>query len=306
VATVAVAVVGPTASGKSAVALAVAGQRPGLELVSVDAFQVYRGMDIGTAKPTPSEQAAVPHHLIDLVDPIDTFTVGEYQEALVRVRADLATRRATPLYVGGTGLYLRAVVDRLDLPGEWPELRAALEAQAAVEGPESLHRRLVHLDQAAAAKMEPTNSRRVIRALEVCLGSGRPFSSFGAGLDTYPPSEVTQVGLRWDRAGLAHRIEARVDAMLDGGFVGEVERLVSAEAGLSRTAAQALGYAELTDHLLGRTSLAEARDLIVLRTRQLAVRQERWFRRDPRIRWAEVQADPVAEVLPVVLGLLDA
>jgi tRNA dimethylallyltransferase len=301
----AVAVVGPTASGKSAVALAASRARPGTELVSVDALQVYRGLDVGTAKPSPQERAEVPHHLIDLVGPSEPFTVAEFQHALAAVRTDLEQRHVIPIYVGGTGLYLRAVVDGLDLPGDWPELRAELEAEVAATGPEVLHARLAEIDPAAAAKMEPTNARRVVRALEVCLGSGRPFSSYGAGLDAYPPSPVSQVGLRWHRDVLLTRIEARVDAMLAAGFVAEVEHLLADPAGLSRTAAQALGYAEIADHLHGLVGLDETRDLIVLRTRQLAVRQERWFRRDPRIRWVEVEADPVAEALPTVLGELD-
>lgn len=300
-----VAIVGPTASGKSAVAMAAARAIPGVELVSVDSMQVYRGMDIGTAKPTPAERAEVRHHLIDLVDPWEEITVAAFQSAYRGVLADLASRGARALLVGGTGLYLRAVVDQLTMPGEWPELRRRLEAEAAERGPEVLHARLVELDPAAAAKMEPANTRRIVRALEVCEGSGRPFSSFGPGVDTYPPTEVVQVALSWDRAVLAARIEARVHQMMAAGLLEEVRALVSDPRGLSRTAAQALGYTELIDHLEGRSSLDEAVAAIVTRTRQLAVRQERWFRRDPRIRWVHVASDPVAEVLPVVLEALD-
>lgn len=300
-----VAVIGPTASGKSAVAMAAARHRPDVELVSVDAMQVYRGMDVGTAKPSPHELAEVRHHLIDLVEPSDSFTVGLFQEALGAVRADLQARDRRALYVGGTGLYLRAVVDGLELPGEWPELRAELEADADRVGAPALHDRLVALDPAAASKMEPTNTRRVVRALEVCLGSGRPFSGFGPGVNTYPVTGVAQVGLRWRREALAERIELRVERMLHDGFLAEVERLRALPGVLSRTAAQALGYRELLDHLDGRTSLAEARDLIVVHTRQFAVRQLRWFARDPRIRWVDIQADPVAEALPAVLDALD-
>lgn len=299
-----VAVIGPTASGKSAVAMAAAQQLGGLELISVDSMQVYRGMDIGTAKPTEQEQAAIRHHLIDLVDASDTFTVAQFQEELQRVRADLAERAATGLYVGGTGLYLRAVVDGLTLPGEWPDIRADLEAEAERIGTPALHARLADIDPAAAEKMEPTNTRRVVRALEVCLGSGRPFSSFGPGVDTYPESPITQIALRWDREVLTRRIEERVHVMVDRGLVPEVESLLAAPGGMSRTARQALGYKEVVEHLEGACSLDEAVASIVLRTRQFAVRQERWFARDPRVQWARISTDPVAEALPLVMRAL--
>lgn len=301
-----VAVLGPTASGKSAVAMAVAtsdvGRRLGVELLSVDAMQVYRGMDIGTAKPSPEEMSRVPHHLIDLVDASESFTVAQFQTACAAAVDDIEARGGTAVFVGGTGLYLRAVVDDLDIPGQWPDLRARLERELVSEGPESLHRRLVELDPAAASKMEPSNGRRIVRALEVCEGSGRAFSSFGPGVDTYPDSPVRQVAILWDRAVLAGRIERRVHDMIDRGLVTEVSALM--ERGLSRTALQALGYKEMVDHLEGRASLDEAVATTILRTRQFAVRQERWFRRDPRVRWVRVEADPVTEVAPVLLDLL--
>lgn len=301
-----VAVLGPTASGKSAVAMAVAtsdvGRRLGVELLSVDAMQVYRGMDIGTAKPSPEEMSRVPHHLIDLVDASESFTVAQFQTACAAAVDDIEARGGTAVFVGGTGLYLRAVVDDLDIPGQWPDLRARLERELVTEGPESLHRRLVELDPAAASKMEPSNGRRIVRALEVCEGSGRAFSSFGPGVDTYPDSPVRQVAILWDRAVLAGRIERRVHDMIDRGLVTEVSALM--ERGLSRTALQALGYKEMVDHLEGRASLDEAVATTILRTRQFAVRQERWFRRDPRVRWVRVEADPVTEVAPVLLDLL--
>ena len=303
-----VAVIGPTASGKSSVAMAAAaalrGEGRTLELVSVDSMQVYRGMDVGTATPTPGEQAAVRHHLIDVVDPWESFTVARFQDLHDGVLADMTARRVEGLYVGGTGLYLRAVVDGLTPPGEWPEIRAELEAEVERVGAPALYARLVELDPQAAMKMEPTNARRVVRAMEVCLGSGRPFSSFGPGVDTYPPSPVTQVALRWDRAVLTRRIEQRVHAMVERGLVAEVERLLADPQGLSRTARQALGYKELIDHLEGRATLDQAVADVVLRTRQFAVRQERWFTRDPRVQWAPITSDPVAEALPLVLRAL--
>jgi tRNA dimethylallyltransferase len=196
-----IVILGPTASGKSSVAMAVAlsdvGQKLGIELVSIDAMQVYRGMDIGTAKPSIEEQQSVRHHLIDLVDATESFTVAEFQLAYHSAISDIASRQGRALLVGGTGLYVRAVVDELTLPGQWPEVRARLDNELLEQGPEVLHARLAQLDPVAATKMEPNNVRRIVRALEVCEGSGQPFSSFGPGVDTYPDSPVLQVALRW-------------------------------------------------------------------------------------------------------------
>lgn len=289
-----VAVVGPTASGKSSVAMHVA-EVVGAELISVDSMQVYRGMDIGTAKPTRAEQARVRHHLIDLIDPWEEFTVAEFQAAYRTIDAPRA------ILVGGTGLYHRAVIDDLDLPGEWPDIRARLDGRPTAE----LYARLAELDPEAAAKVEPGNHRRTVRALEVLEGSGRRFSSFGPGLDTYPPTPVRQIGLRWGRAVLTSRIERRVHQMLADGLLGEVAQLVASPRALSRTAAQALGYKELIAHLDGRCSLDEATELVIVRTRQFAVRQLRWFQRDPRVAWVDVEHDPVAEAAPVVLAAFE-
>jgi tRNA dimethylallyltransferase len=297
-----VAVLGPTASGKSAVAMAAARRVVGVELVCVDAMQVYRGMDIGTAKPTPAEQAEVRHHLIDIVDPGVEFTVAEFRAAALAVLEDIARRDGHALVVAGTGLYHRVVIDDIELPGQWPDIRAELDQDAEHLGAPALHARLATLDPVAAGRMEPTNTRRVVRALEVCVGSGRAFSSFGPGLDVYPPTPVAQLGLRWSRAVLAQRIEQRVQTMIDAGLVDEVAALL--ERPISRTARQALGYKELIEHLEGRCTLDAAVAAIVTGSRQLAVRQERWFRRDPRVRWIDIEADPVAEALPAVLDAL--
>jgi tRNA dimethylallyltransferase len=297
-----VAVIGPTASGKSAVAMAVARRVPPTELVSVDAMQVYRGMDIGTAKPSAAERGEVRHHLVDLVEPSDDFTVAEFQRHYERVRLDLDDREVPAVLVGGTGLYHRAVIDGLTLPGEWPAIRTRLEHEAVELGTPALHARLAVSDPIAASRMEPSNTRRVVRALEVYEGSGRPFSSFGPGLSAYPPSEVAQVGLRWPREALARRIDARVRSMVDAGLLAEVERLHA--VGLSRTAAQALGYKEMIEHLEGRVGFAEAVEMVIVRTRQLAVRQLRWFGRDPRVRWVDVGDDPVSDAAPLVEALL--
>jgi tRNA dimethylallyltransferase len=299
-------ILGPTASGKSSLAMALAtsdaGRDLGIELLSIDAMQVYRGMDIGTAKPTASEQALVRHHLIDLVDATQAFTVAQFQIAYQHAVEDITSRGGRALLVGGTGLYVRAVVDGLTLPGQWPEVRARLDDELITLGPQALHQRLCQLDPTAGSKMEPSNSRRIIRALEVCEGSGRPFSSFGPGVDTYPASEVQQVALRWPRDVLARRIEERVRVMIERGLQAEVENLLT--QGLSPTALQALGYKEMVEHIEGRMSLEEAIATIVVKTRQFAVRQERWFRRDPRINWFDIESDPVTEVAPQLIGLL--
>jgi tRNA dimethylallyltransferase len=285
-----------------ALATSDAGRDLGIELLSIDAMQVYRGMDIGTAKPTINEQALVRHHLIDLVDATQAFTVAQFQIAYQHAVDDITSRGGRALLVGGTGLYVRAVVDGLTLPGQWPEVRARLDDELITLGPEALHQRLCQLDPTAGSKMEPSNSRRIIRALEVCEGSGRPFSSFGPGVDTYPASEVQQVALRWPRDVLARRIEERVRVMIERGLQAEVEKLLT--QGLSPTALQALGYKEMVEHIEGRMSLEEVIATIVLKTRQFAVRQERWFRRDPRINWFDIESDPVAEVAPQLIGLL--
>ncbi len=282
-------------------ALAVARTLDDVELVSIDSMQVYRGMDIGTAKPTPAERAEVPHHLLDLVDPTDDFTVAEFRNAYADALATIGRRGNRALLVGGTGLYHRVVIDDFDLPGQWPEIRAELDADEDTAG---LFARLRALDPEAATKMEPTNRRRIVRALEVTLGSGRAFSSFGPGVDDYPVSPVQQVGLRWPRDVIAERIVRRVHQMLADGLVDEVRSL--AAVGLSRTAAQALGYKEILEAIEGRIGEDEAIAMIVTRTRQFAVRQERWFRRDPRVRWIDVERDAVAEAAPIVLDALTA
>ncbi len=264
-------------------------------------MQVYRGMDIGTAKPTGKERAEVRHHCIDLVKATAEFTVGDFQPAYRHAIQQIAGDGHRALLVGGTGLYHRVVIDDFDLPGEFPEVRATLDNEPDTA---RLHARLAELDPVAAERMEPGNRRRVMRALEVTVGSGYPFSSFGPGLNSYPLSAVAQIGLRRPRAVIAKRIERRVHAMIDAGLVGEVERLFV--TGFSRSAGQALGYKEIIEHLEGRMSMDESIEMIITRTRQFAVRQERWFRRDPRVQWIDVVHDPVTEVAPTVIKALDA
>ena len=306
------AIVGPTASGKSALALELARRQRksgaangSVEVLSADSMQVYRSMDIGTAKPSAAEQAAVRHHLIDLVEPSKRFTVVDYATAFETAMADITERSVTPMLVGGTGLYLRAVIDGLKPPPEFPDIAAELEAGAVASGTgggvTALHARLAELDPLAASRMEATNLRRIVRALSVCLGTGRAFSSFGPGLSAYAPAPYRLVGIEIDRGALDERIEQRYRRQLDAGFVDEVRGL--AQADMSRTASQALGYKELLAHVAGECSLEEAIEVAVARTRRFARRQQRWFSRDPRITWippgdtAEM-ADRISQLQP--------
>jgi tRNA dimethylallyltransferase len=285
----AVALVGVTASGKSSVAMEVALRRGDCEIVSVDSMCVYRGMDLGTAKPSVADRASVPHHLVDIVDPDQEFTVSEYAQLVHDAVEGIGGRGHHALLVGGTGLYHRAVIDHLEIPGQFPpvatELRGQLERGDVTV--ESLHARLVELDPVAAARMEANNERRVVRALEVTLGSGRPFSSFGPGLGVYPEDAMTQVGLSVDWAVLDERVALRFETWMDEGFLDEVRALAARPAGLSRTARQALGYRELLRHVEEGCALDDMVAEAVTRTRQFARRQARWFRRDPRITWSE-------------------
>lgn len=295
------ALVGTTASGKSALAVALARERGDVELVSVDSMQVYRGMDIGTAKPTAEERAEVRHHVLDLVDPWESFDVWEFQQAVRAALDDITQRRRRALLVGGTGLYLRAVIDDLELPGRYPDVADELDAEPDTP---ALHARLATLDPRAATRMEPTNRRRVLRALEVTIGSGRPFSSYGPGLDAYPPTAHDLVGVALPGEVVDERIARRYEQQMADGFLDEVRRLAAGRP-LSRTAAQALGYRELLAHLAGENDLDEALDLAVTRTRQFARRQRRWFARDPRITWLAVEDDPLA-ALPELSARADS
>lgn len=291
----ALAVVGPTASGKSALALALARALGDVELVSADAMQVYRGMDIGTAKPTPAERAEVAHHLIDVVGPGEDFSLARFVALGRAAIADIEARGRRAVVVGGTGLYVSGLVDDLDVPGQWPDVRAEIEAEPDTA---SLHGRLLTADPVAASRMEPTNRRRIVRALEVTLGAGRPFSSFGPGLTRYPAVPTRLIGLAVPVDVLDQRIERRVDAMLAAGLVDEVRTL--AARGLSRTAGQALGYREILRALDTGEDLDATRRTIVTRTRQFARRQRRWFGRDPRIEWHDGSGGPEALARQVI------
>lgn len=279
---------GPTASGKSGVAMAVAQKLENIELVSIDSMQVYREMNIGTAKPTAEEQAAVPHHLIDLSDPADDFAVSLFQSAWREVAVDIASRGATPILVGGTGLYLRSVIDSLELPGVYPDVRAELEARSG-DLP-SLYDELVRLDPLGASRMDPNNDRRLLRALEVTIGSGRPFSSFGPGMEDYPDVPFKLLGLRLERERMIDRINARYDVQMEQGFLEEVQSLVDRDRPIGRTARQALGYRELLSHIEDAVPLDQALETARVRTRRFARRQMKWFERDPRIEWIDIDS----------------
>ncbi len=310
----AVALVGPTASGKSEIALAVARaarlRGDDVELVSVDSMAVYRGMDVGTAKPSAAVRAEFPYHLLDLVDPDEEFTVTRFQDEARTAIAGIAARGASALLVGGTGLYLRAVIDDLTFSGRFPEVAAEVTAGLDALGPvgseerlvgcRALHARLEVLDPVAAARIESGNERRLVRAIEVTVGSGRPFSSFGPGLERYPPARASLVGIDRTTDDSDQRIATRFARLMDAGLLDEVRGLAARPAGLSRTARQALGYRELLGHVEDGVPLVDAVDEAVRRTRAFARRQRAWFRRDPRIRWIDPDGDPMAEVLSLV------
>ena len=287
-----IVILGPTASGKSDSAMSGAMSNGNTEIVVCDAMQVYKRMDIGTAKPTLEDQQKVRHHCIDLVEPSARFTVSDYQIAARAAVADIHARDKNALVVAGTGLYLTSLIDDLSFPGEWPEIRRELQEEPDVN---TLYRRLKALDPVAAANIERSNRRRIERALEVCMGSGKPFSDNAPGTGAYPDNGVVQIGLLWPREVLVKRVAERVNAMLKWGFLDEVRDLRKS-GNMSITAKQALGYAELLRHLEGKCTLEQAVGDIVIHTRQFAVRQERWFRRDPRITWVNIEKNPVAEI----------
>jgi tRNA dimethylallyltransferase len=280
------ALVGPTASGKTEASILLA-RRLGAEIVLVDSMTVYRGMDVGTAKPSPEQQGGVPHHLLDVADPVEPFSVARFQALAREALAGIRDRGRRALLVGGSGLYFRAVVDDLEFPGTDPGVRGALQAEAAAIGPEALHSRLAGFDASAAARMEPSNARRAVRALEVAALTGRPFSSFARAWDRYPDGRVLPAGVTMPPDVLRARIEARVRRQLDEGLVDEVRGLLVRGFGAFVTASQAIGYLEVAEHLAGRCGLEDAAERIVRRTRSLARRQLSWFRRDPRVRWFE-------------------
>ncbi len=296
-----VAVVGATASGKTGLSLDLA-DRLGGEVVNTDAMAVYRGMDVGTAKLRPEDRRGIPHHLLDFLDVTEPLSVADFQRRAREVIAELRERGATPVLVGGSALYTRAVLDRFEFPGTDPDVRARLEAELAEVGAPALHARLRDRDPEAAARILPENGRRVVRALEVVEHTGRPFSASLPQLEYADPHSV-QVGVDIDRATLDARIEQRVDRMFADGFVEEVARLLEQGLAEGRTASRAIGYREVAAYLSGGLSLDEARERTVIATRRFARRQDSWFRKDPRIVWVRYD-DPerLAQALAAVRG----
>ncbi len=288
-----VAVVGATAAGKTGLSLDLA-EALGGEVVNTDAMQLYRGMDVGTAKLPPDERRGIPHHLLDTLEVTEPATVAEFQGQARAVIAELRGRGATPVLVGGSALYTRAVLDEFEFPGTDPEVRARLEAELAEVDPESAARILVE------------NGRRVVRALEVLELTGRPFSATLPRLEYVDPRTV-QVGVDIDRPTLDARIAQRVEEMFAAGFVAEVARLLERGLAQGRTAGRAIGYPEGAAHLAGELSLDEARERTVVATRRFARRQDAWFRKDPRIRWVRFDdPDRVARALSEVSAVMGA
>ena len=277
-----IAVVGPTAAGKSDLAVELALALNG-EVVNADSMQLYRGMDIGTAKLTAEERRGVPHHLLDVWDVTTTASVAEYQELADAAIAGIEARGKVPVLAGGSGLYIRAALGDLEFPGTDEEIRERLEGELAADGPAPLYARLRDADPVAAQAILPTNGRRIVRALEVIELSGRPFSATMPGYDAGRPA--VQIGVQVDRPELDRRIDARVDRMWAAGFEEEVRHLAAHGLRDGRTASRALGYQQMLRHLDGEWTLDQARDETARTTRRFARRQESWFRRDPRVRW---------------------
>ncbi len=278
-----VALVGATASGKTGLSLDLA-ERLGGEVVNTDAMQVYRGMDVGTAKLPVAERRGIPHHLLDMLDVTEPATVALFQHWARDAIRDIREREAMPVLVGGSALYTRAIVDRFDFPGTDESVRRELEAELERVGAPALHDRLKGVDPAAAARIEPDNGRRVVRALEVVALTGRPYSASLPRLEYADPLTV-QIGVDIDRPTLDERIARRVDEMFAAGFVAEVEALLEHGLADSLTAQRAIGYREVIGYLAGDRTKAEALEQTKAATRRFARRQDGWFRKDPRIVW---------------------
>ena len=300
-----VVLVGPTAAGKSSLAAALvrryaaAGRRA--EVVNADSMLVYRGMDIGTAKPSKTERAEIRHHMIDLLDVTETATVAEFQQLARRAIEDCRARFAIPIVVGGSALYVRAIVDDFEFPGTDPAVRARLEQELEAQGAARMHERLSDADPMAAAQILPGNARRVIRALEVIEVTGRSFSA-ALPEHRYRLPDVVQIGIAVDRPTLDARIAERVHAMWAAGFVEEVRRLVTAGLRESLTASRALGYRQVLRYLDGEISEAQAREQTIIGTRKFARRQESWFRKDGRITWLPYDHTDLASAAYALAG----
>jgi tRNA dimethylallyltransferase len=293
-----VAVVGPTAAGKSALSLALAHALDG-EVVNCDSMQLYRGMDIGTAKLTPVEREGVPHHVLDIWDVTEPASVAEYQRLARTAIDDILARGRVPLLVGGSGLYARAALEEFEFPGTDPRLRARLEAELAAVGPGPLHERLRAADPDAAARILPGNGRRIVRALEVIELTGAPF--IASLPEPAPVYDAVALGVDLDTAALDERIAQRVDHMWAAGLVEEVRALQARGLREGRTASRALGYQQVLAHLAGECSEAQAHAETVRATRRFVRRQRSWFRRDPRVGWLDAaRSDLVSAALAVI------
>ncbi|MFE9053964.1 tRNA (adenosine(37)-N6)-dimethylallyltransferase MiaA [Streptomyces mutabilis] len=297
-----IAVVGPTAAGKSDLGVFLA-QRLGGEVVNADSMQLYRGMDIGTAKLTPEERGGIPHHLLDIWDVTVTASVAEYQR-LARERIDaLLAEGRWPVLVGGSGLYVRGAVDNLEFPGTDPEVRARLEEELERHGSGVLHARLAAADPEAGRAILPSNGRRIVRALEVIEITGRPFTANLPGHDSV--YDTVQIGVDVARPELDERIARRVDRMWEDGLVDEVRSLEAQGLREGRTASRALGYQQVLAALAGECTMDEARTETVRATKRFARRQDSWFRRDPRVHWLSGAAADRTELPRLALSLVE-
>ncbi|MGA8256699.1 MAG: tRNA (adenosine(37)-N6)-dimethylallyltransferase MiaA [Nocardioides sp.] len=297
-----VAIIGPTASGKTALSLDLA-ERLGGEIVNTDAMQVYRGMDVGTAKAPLAERRGITHHLLDTLSVREPATVAQFQGWARDVIADLRARGAAPVLVGGSALYIRAILDAFEFPGTDEVVRGRWEAELAAVGSVALHRRLCEIDPVAGATMQPDNGRRIVRALEVIELTGKPYTAELPEL-TYRDERTVQIGIDIDRPTLDDRIDQRVTHMFEVGLVAEVERLLDEGLAQGRTASRAIGYHQVIQHLAGEITLDEARQRTVFATRRYARRQLGWWRKDPRITWLPHDAPDLPERAMAVVGAM--
>lgn len=275
---------GATATGKSELALEVAEKFDG-EIINADSMQLYKGMDIGTAKLTETERKGIPHHLLDVLNVKEDASVAAYQELARKSIEDIQGRNKVAILVGGTGLYIKSVIDEMNFPETDPELRAKLESEAELLGAAELYSRLRLLDPEAAAAIEPANTRRIIRALEVIEVTGKPYSANLPSDTSHRFPDALHIGLAMERASLAPRIEARVHRMFDQGLIGEVEYLMGEGLLEGTTAQRAIGYAQVISLINGQISKEQAMEETIVATRQYVRRQETWFKRDQRIQW---------------------
>ncbi|MEG1538137.1 MAG: tRNA (adenosine(37)-N6)-dimethylallyltransferase MiaA [Clostridiales bacterium] len=301
-----VMILGPTASGKSALSLRLAGQFKG-EIISADSMQVYRGMDIGTAKLSKAEMLGIPHHLIDILDPAEKFSVADFALEATSAIRNIDSRHKLPLVVGGTGLYMNALINPYNLTDTGPrdgEYRLALQAEFLQDGGLRLHQQLTEIDPVAAAKIHPHDSRRLLRALEVYHFSGRPISQLQQENKAPAPYRLLMIGLTMGRERLHQRIAQRVEQMLHNGLTTEVEGLLQAGIGRDAQSMQGIGYRHIAAYLYGEMTYGETVELIKRDTRHYAKRQYTWFKRDERIHWFNLDHYPEEDMLVAEAALL--